>query len=98
LVARLSTIDDKVYSESTYKDQATCRYTGALKGKVIAGFSLEWNSDWRWHSTSRKETMVRKVEDGVLLLHKQGEAIRNQCRHLVGDEWHRGEELTSDGG
>jgi hypothetical protein len=42
--------------------------------------------------------MVRKVGDGVLLLHKQGEAIRNQCRHLVGDEWHGGEELTSDGG
>jgi hypothetical protein len=39
-----------------------------------------------------------KVRDGVLLLHKQGEAIRNQCGHLVGDEWHGGEELIDDGG
>jgi hypothetical protein len=42
-------------------------------------------------------TTVKKVGDLVLLLHMQGEAIRNQCGHLVGDERHGGEELTDDG-
>jgi hypothetical protein len=44
LAAQLSTIGDKVYGESTFNDQAKRRYTEALKGKVVAGFSPEWNS------------------------------------------------------
>jgi hypothetical protein len=77
LAAQLRTIGVKVYRESTYKDQATRRYTRALKGIAVAGFSPERNSAQRWRSASRKGMAVKGVGDGVLLLHKQEEDIRN---------------------
>jgi hypothetical protein len=38
------------------------------------------------------------VGNGVLLLQRQEEDVRNQFGHLVGDEKHNGEEITIDGG
>jgi hypothetical protein len=73
----LSTINDKVYGESTYKDQATLHYTIASKGKAVAGFSPERNSARQWHSALRKGAAAKGVRDDVLLLHRQEEDIRN---------------------
>jgi hypothetical protein len=70
----------KIYTggrKTTYDIQPTCRYTRTSKGTAVAESSPEQNSTRWWRSTSRKGTTARGVGDGVLLLHKQKEDIRN---------------------
>jgi hypothetical protein len=101
-VARSSSVNRrrKIYTggKTTYDARATCQNTRTTMRMMVAQSSPERELARRWHSASRKETTVKVVGDGVLLLHKQEEDIRNYCRHLVNNEWHGLKVLTVGGG
>jgi hypothetical protein len=70
----------KIYTDSrktTYDAFPTCLYTKISKGTAAAESSLEQNTAQWWCSMSRKGMVVKRVGDGVLLLHKQEENIGN---------------------
>jgi hypothetical protein len=70
----------KIYTsggKTTHDTRPTHCYTRTLKGTVVSGSSPEQSLARWWCSVLRKETPVKKVGNGVLLLHKQEEDIRN---------------------